>query len=61
MEDIVYGCDDCGVVRVEVVVDATVTFGSAAELGMCQDGLMSIGSKRCSFGVAESSDRKSVV
>lgn len=32
-------------------MDATVTFGSAAELGMCQDGLMSIGSKRGSFGV----------
>ena len=59
MEDIVCSCVGCGDVRVTVVGHAVVTFGSVGELGMCQEkqerGLISIGSKRCGFGVAESS------
>lgn len=53
MKDIVCDCEGCGVVELRFG-DAAVTFGSAVELGMCQDGLMSIGSKKCSFGVVES-------
>lgn len=53
MEDIVCGCEGCGVVELRFE-DAAVTFGSAVKLGMCQVGLMSIGSKSCSFGVVES-------
>lgn len=55
MEDIVCGCEDCGVVSVKVVGNAAVTFGSVVELGMCQDGLISIDSKRWGFRVVESS------
>ena len=51
MEDIVCGCEVCGDVRLEVVGDAAVTFGSDVELGMCQNGLISIDSNRCLFGL----------
>ena len=51
------GCEGCGDMRVGVVGDTAVTFGSAVELGMCQDGLMCIGSKRCAFWIVESSIR----
>ena len=55
MEDIVCGYEVCGDVRVKVVGDAAVTFGSVVELGMCQDGLMSTDSKRCALGVVKNS------
>lgn len=54
MEDIVCVYGVCGDVRVEVVGDAAVTFDSAVELGMCQDALMSTGSRRCSLRVVKS-------